>query len=101
MTMTHHPPRWRIALVREAEAPSFTTNIFRTSHDVADAFRFLTCPGSDLVGQARCSEVFVSVPREASILLDMFGTARARFAGCRDQPAGARWAGYAGRRRKT
>ncbi|MEO7729782.1 MAG: JAB domain-containing protein [Kofleriaceae bacterium] len=40
MTM-HHPPRWRVALVREAEAPAFATPTLRTSTDVADAFRFL------------------------------------------------------------
>ena len=41
MTM-HHPPRWRIALVREPEGPAFATAIFRTSTDVARAFAFLT-----------------------------------------------------------
>jgi DNA repair protein RadC len=41
MTDSHHPPRWRIALVREAEAPSFTTDTLRTSTDVASAFAFL------------------------------------------------------------
>ena len=41
MTDAHHPPRWRIALVREAEAPSFTTDVLRTSTDVAHAFAFL------------------------------------------------------------
>ena len=41
MTDSHHPPRWRIALVREAEAPSFTTDVLRTSTDVAAAFAFL------------------------------------------------------------
>ena len=41
MTDSHHPPRWRIALVREAEGPSFTTDILRTSTDVAHAFAFL------------------------------------------------------------
>ena len=41
MTDSHHPPRWRIALVREAEGPSFTTDVLRTSADVATAFAFL------------------------------------------------------------
>ena len=41
MTDTHHPPRWRIALVREAEGPRFTTDVLRTSADVAHAFAFL------------------------------------------------------------
>lgn len=38
---THHPPRWRIALVREADAPAFATATMRTSADVARAFHFL------------------------------------------------------------
>src|SRR2546426_2823176 len=38
---THHPPRWRIALVREADGPAFTTATLRTSADVAHAFAFL------------------------------------------------------------
>jgi DNA repair protein RadC len=42
MTDSHHPPRWRVALVREAEGPSFTTDILRTSTDVAQAFAFLS-----------------------------------------------------------
>ena len=41
MSDSHHPPRWRIALVREAEGPSFTMDILRTSTDVAHAFAFL------------------------------------------------------------
>lgn len=41
MTDAHHPPRWRIALVREAEGPRFTTDVLRTSADVAHAFAFL------------------------------------------------------------
>ena len=41
MTDSHHPPRWRIALVREAEGPHFTTDVLRTSADVAHAFSFL------------------------------------------------------------
>lgn len=41
MTDSHHPPRWRVALVREAEGPSFTTDTLRTSADVAHAFAFL------------------------------------------------------------
>ena len=41
MTDSHHPPRWRIALVREAEGPCFTTDVLRTSADVAHAFAFL------------------------------------------------------------
>jgi DNA repair protein RadC len=41
MTDSHHPPRWRVALVREAEGPSFTTDVLRTSSDVAHAFAFL------------------------------------------------------------
>jgi len=41
MTDAHHPPRWRIALVREAEGPRFTADTLRTSADVAHAFAFL------------------------------------------------------------
>ena len=41
MTDSHHPPRWRIALVREPEGPRFTTDVLRTSADVAHAFAFL------------------------------------------------------------
>lgn len=41
MTDTHHPPRWRIALVREADAPGFPATTIRTSADVAHAFQFL------------------------------------------------------------
>lgn len=41
MTDSHHPPRWRIALVREADAPAFATAVIRTSADVARAFHFL------------------------------------------------------------
>lgn len=37
----HHPPRWRIALVREAEAPGFPAPTVRSSSDVARAFHFL------------------------------------------------------------
>jgi len=37
----HNPPRWRIALVREADGPVFTTDTLRTSADVARAFQFL------------------------------------------------------------
>jgi DNA repair protein RadC len=38
---THHPPRWRIALVREANGPAFTSATLCTSADVARAFQFL------------------------------------------------------------
>lgn len=41
MTDAYYPPRWRIALVREAEAPGFPTPTIRSSHDVAHAFQFL------------------------------------------------------------
>jgi len=41
MTSRHHPPRWRIALVREPEGPSFTSHTLRNSADVAHAFAFL------------------------------------------------------------
>ena len=41
MTDPHHPPRWRIALVREGEAPGFPAATMRSSHDVAHAFHFL------------------------------------------------------------
>ena len=41
MTDSHHPPRWRIALVREPEGPRFATDVLRTSTDVANAFAFL------------------------------------------------------------
>jgi len=41
MTDAHHPPRWRVALVREAEGLRFTTDVLRTSADVAHAFAFL------------------------------------------------------------
>ena len=37
----HHPPRWRIALVREHDGPAFASATFRTSADVARAFHFL------------------------------------------------------------
>ena len=35
------PPRWRIALVREQQAPGFPASCIRTSRDVAEAFAFL------------------------------------------------------------
>jgi DNA repair protein RadC len=38
----HHPPRWRVKLVRETPAPSFPTASLRTSRDVWQAFRFLS-----------------------------------------------------------
>ncbi len=37
----HHPPRWRIALVRDGKEPGFPAETIRTSADVAQAFWFL------------------------------------------------------------
>jgi len=41
MTDAHHPPRWRIALVREGGAPGFPATTVRSSEDVARAFQLL------------------------------------------------------------
>jgi len=37
----YHPPRLRVALVREREAPAFPAKILRSSADVIEAFAFL------------------------------------------------------------
>lgn len=39
--MTHRPPRYRIALVREESAPAFPAKQFRVAEDVVAAFGFL------------------------------------------------------------
>ena len=41
MNQPYHPPRLRVALVREREAPAFPTKILRSSADVIEAFAFL------------------------------------------------------------
>src|SRR5690349_16480635 len=41
MDKPYHPPRWRIALVREREAPGFPARTVRSSADVIQAFAFL------------------------------------------------------------
>jgi DNA repair protein RadC len=41
MDNPYHPPRWRVALVREREAPVFPAKTLRSSADVVEAFAFL------------------------------------------------------------
>jgi len=41
MNQPYHPPRVRVALVREREAPEFPAKILRSSADVISAFTFL------------------------------------------------------------
>lgn len=41
MENPHQPPRWRIALVREGDAPTFPAITVRSSADIARAFAFL------------------------------------------------------------